>query len=196
MPWNNPEKRTRISFDVKRLLESVGGYKGLDFPMAWAGKDPHKGTELADNGTVLRRQDLLGGYYFLPVTFMAGGQQYEIDCAMVRLRLRKTVVGTPLSGKGGTVKELVGTQDMEVSVAGCLMGERGKWPEERINGLRRLFGINDSVSLKCALTDCFFEAEDKVVITGMDFPQDGQAEDVVPVRIECVQDKVFELKID
>ncbi len=196
MPWNNPEKPARITFDIRRLLESVSGCKGLDFPMAWAGKDAHKGTELADNGTVLRKKDLMGGYYFMPVTFLSGGRKYEIDCAMVSLRLRKSVVRTPLSGKGGTVKEMVGTQDMEVSVTGCLTGERGRWPEERINDLRRLFEVNDAVSLKCALTDCFFDAEDKVVITGMDFPQGGQVEDVVPVRIECVQDKVFELNMD
>lgn len=196
MPWNNPVKRTKISFDMKRLLENVGGYKGLDFPMALAGREKLKGTELADNGTVLRKKDLMGGYYFMPVTFLANGKNYEIDCAMVRLRLKKNVVQTPLAGQGGTVKEMVGTQDLSVSVTGCLMGERGKWPEEKVNGLRRLFAVNDSVSLKCALTDCFFDADDKVVITHMDFPQGGQVEDVVPVNIECVQDHVFELNLD
>ncbi len=196
MPWHNPVQPTKISFDMKRLLENVGGYKGLDFPMAWTGRERHKGTELADNGTVLRKKDLMGGYYFMPVTFSADGRNYEIDCAMVRLQLKKNVVQTPLSGQGGTVKEMVGTQDLAVSVTGCLMGERGQWPEEKVNGLRRLFAVNDSVSLKCALTDCFFDADDKVVITRMDFPQGGQVEDVVPVNIECVQDNVFELNLD
>lgn len=184
------------NFSIKHLLESIGGHKGLDFPMVWANREQHKGTELADNGTVLRKKDLMGGYYFMPVTFSANGKSYEIDCAMVRLQLKKNVVQTPLSGQGGTVKEMVGTQDLAVSVTGCLTGERGKWPEDKVNGLRQLFAVNDSVSLKCALTDCFFDADDKVVITDMHFPQGGQVEDVVPVSIECVQDRVFELNLD
>lgn len=196
MPWHKTEKQTKTTFNVKHLLENAGGYKGLDFPMALAGYANQKGTELAGNGTVLRKQDLIGGYYFMPVTFSANGKSYEIDCAMVRLRLTKNVVQTPLSGQGGTVKELVGTQDLAISVTGCLMGERGQWPEDKVNGLRRLFAVNDSVSLKCALTDCFFDADDKVVITHIDFPQGGQVEDVVPVNVECVQDNVFELNIN
>ena len=197
MPWPNQNQTGQmISFNLKQILENVAGFKGKDFPAALAGIQKGNLSELADNGTALRKKDLMGGYYFMPVTFSANGKNYEIDCAMVRLRLKKNVVQTPLSGHGGTVKEMVGTQDLAVSVTGCLMGERGQWPEEKINGLRRLFAVNDSVSLKCALTDCFFDADDKVVITDMDFPQGEQVEDIVPVNIECVQDHVFELNLN
>lgn len=143
-------------------------------------------VELADNGTILRKTDLLGGYYFMPVSFSGGGRVCEIDCALVSARMKKTVVRTPMTGLGGTVKELVNTQDLEISVTGCLMGQRGVWPEERINTLRELFEVNDAVSLKCALTDCFFDIDDRVVLTDLQFPSAMQVEDMVPVRIECV----------
>ncbi|MCM1042373.1 MAG: DUF6046 domain-containing protein [Bacteroides sp.] len=197
MPWNNNEQtRQAVTFDLHRLLEGVAGFKGKEFPAALAGIQKGAVSELADNGTALRKKDLLGGYYFMPVVFSAEGESHEIDCALVSLRLCKNVVQTPLSGQGGTVKELTGVEDIHISVTGCLLGGQGQWPEERVNGLRRLFEVNDSVSLKCALTDCFFEADDKVVITSLRFPEGGQVEDTVPVSIECVQDNVFELKID
>lgn len=203
MPWHNEnqDKAALERMDLRRMLERVSGFKGQDFPAGWLGvkKDGAAsgtgGVELADNGTVLRKKDLLGGYYFLPVSFSADGRTYGIDCALVSARLRKTIVRTPLAGYGGTVKELVSPEDMEISVTGCLMGKRGVWPEERIVGLRELFEENAAVSLKCALTDCFFDMDDKVVLTSLAFPAAQQVEDIVPVRIECVRDQVYELNL-
>ncbi|MDE7149608.1 MAG: hypothetical protein K2O01_04275 [Bacteroidales bacterium] len=205
MPWRNESQKQGSSLtrmDLRPLLERVIGFKGQDFPAGWLGvrQDgtsgvPTGGVSLADNGTVLRKKDLLGGYYLLPVSFSSGVRTYEIDCALVSARLRKTIVQTPLSGYGGSVKELVSPDDMEISITGCLLGKRGVWPEERIMGLRELFEENAAVSLKCALTDCFFDMDDKVVLTSLSFPSSQQVEDIVPVRIECVRDQVYELNL-
>lgn len=204
MPWHNESQKQGSSLtrmDLRPLLERVSGFKGQDFPAGWLGvrKDGAasgaSGVELADNGTVLRKKDLLGGYYFLPVSFSSGVRTYEIDCALVTARLRKTIVRTPMAGYGGTVKELVSPEDMEIGITGCLLGKRGTWPEERIVGLRELFEENAAVSIKCALTDCFFDTDDKVVLTALSFPAAQQVEDIVPVRIECVRDQVYELNL-
>lgn len=205
MPWRNENQEKAVAverMDLRRMLERVSGFKGQDFPAGWLGVRqagtsgvPAGGVSLADNGTVLRKKDLLGGYYFLPVSFSSGVRTYEIDCALVSARLRKTIVQTPLSGSGGTVKELVSPDDMEISITGCLLGKRGVWPEERIMGLRELFEVNAAVSLKCALTDYFFDMDDKVVLTSLSFPSSQQVEDIVPVRVECVRDHIYELNI-
>ncbi len=205
MPSHSPIQTINTNrINLNQILESVSGFKGAAFPAAWAGvksQSDRSGTgglhttELADNGTILRKKDLLGGYYFMPVSFSAAGRTCEIDCALVSARLKKTVVRTPMPGLGGTVKELSGTQDMEISITGCLMGPKGIWPEGRINTLRELFEVNDAVSLKCALTDCFFDIDDRVVLTDLQFPTAMQVEDLVPVRIECVRDQVFELNL-
>lgn len=217
MPLNNIDKGHvvgSVRFNVPRLLESIAGYKGLPFPAAWLGRVNGKvgaasgadyqvaetaaaPQDYANGGAVLRKRDLLGGYYFMPVVFSHGGREYEIDCALVSVQLKKNVVETPMIGQRGTVKELISCQDLQISVTGCLISsEKGVWPEERINGLRELYEVNDAVSLKCALTDCFFDDDDKVVITEMSFPAPNQVEDVVPVSFQCVSDTVFELNID
>lgn len=216
MPWTNIDKGHMVNsvrFNVPRLLESVAGYKGLPFPAAWLGRVNGKvgaasggdyqvtnkaaaHQSYANNGAVLRKQDLLGGYYFMPVVFSANGQDYEIDCALVSVQQKKTIVQTQVVGQRGSVKELINTEDLQISITGCLISaEKGVWPEERIVGLRALFEVNDAVALKCALTDIFFDDDDKVVITNLDFPAAEQVEDVVPLTIQCVSDTVFELNL-
>lgn len=201
-------------FNIQTLLESIAGYKGLPFPLAQsgvpapmsakvsgtdyqaAGEESERQTH-ADNGALLRRYDLLGNHYFMPVVFSAGGKDYEIDCALISVQLKKTVVETPLVGQRGTVKELINEQDLQISVTGCLIGEKqGRWPEDRIADLYELYGVNEAVSLRCALTDCFFNQDDKVVITDMDFPAADKVEDVVAVSLRCVSDRVFQLNIE
>lgn len=217
MSLNNMDKghlTDTVRFNIPHLLESFAGYKGLPFPAAWLGRvngrtgqasgdrfevtgDPETTQAYANNGAVLRKYDLLGNYYFMPVSFSANGKEYEIDCALVSLQLKKTIVETPLVGQRGSVKELISCQDYQISITGCLISEdKGFWPEERVNDFRELYEINDAVSLKCALTDCFFDEDDKVVITELSFPNPNQVEDVVYVSMQCVSDRVFELKID
>lgn len=203
-----------VRFNIPHLLESIVGYKGLPFPAALLGlanrktgmasgngyrvtDGPETTQAYANNGAVLRKYDLLGGYYFMPVAFSANGKDYEIDCALVSVQMKKTVVETAMVGQRGTIKELVNAQDLKISITGCLISEeKGVWPEERINELHELYEINDAVSLKCALTDCFLTEDDKVVITDLSFPAPNQVEDVVPVSIQCVSDTVFELNIE
>ncbi len=216
MPLNNIDRGHAVNtvrFDIQHLLESVAGYKGLPFPAAILGRanrktgiatgpkydvQGQKTTQAyADNGAKLRQYDMLGNYYFMPVVFEADGKAYEIDCALVSVSLKKTIVETPVVGRRGTVKELINTQDLTISITGCLISEeKGYWPESRINDMWALFQKNEAVTLKCALTDCFFDDDDKVVITDLSFPAPNQVEDVVPLSMQCVSDQVFELKID
>lgn len=216
MPLNNINRghvTDSFRFDIPQLLESIAGYKGLPLPTALLGWSNAKtgsasgqayqveaapGRQTyADNGALLRRYDLMGGYYFMPVSFVAEGKEHEIDCALVSIHLKKTVVETPLVGRRGNVKELINLEGLKISVTGCLISkEKGIWPERRINDLWNLFQLNDSISIKCALTDCFFNDEDKVIITDLSFPSPNNVEDVVPVSLQCESDQVFELKID
>ena len=217
MPWNNIDRghaTKTVRFDIPHLLESIAGYKGLPFPAALLGlanrktgmasgagftvpSGPESTQAYADKGAVLRQYDLMGNYYFMPVSFQASGKDYPIDCALVSVQHKKTVVETPLVGQRGAVKELINAQDLRISITGCLIsGQKGFWPEDRISDMWELFSRNEAVSLKCALTDCFFEEDDKVVITDLSFPAPNQVEDVVPLSLQCVSDQVFELKLD
>lgn len=197
-----------MKFDVLQILESIVGYKGLPFPGVWfpkKGRDDYQGEDFeleetaeplktqSNKGTTLYKKDALGNYYFMPVTFIHQGKEYEIPCALISITGRKNIIETPLVGRQGSVKELISLEDYQISITGAVFGENQVWPEEQLDAINELYNINEAIELKCALTDVFLSENDKVVIQELNLPQAGQTEHVQVVEIKCVTDRAFEL---
>lgn len=197
-----------MKFDVLQILESVVGYKGLPFPGVWfprKSKDDYQGEDFeqieteeswkirSNKGTAIYKGDAQGNYYFMPVTFIHKGKEYEIPCALISISGRKNIIETPLVGRQGSVKELISLEDYQISITGAIIGENQMWPEEQLDAINELYTVNEAVELKCALTDVFFSENDKVVIQELSLPSAGQTEHVQVVEIKCVTDRVFEL---
>lgn len=192
------------TFNIKDILQSVVGYKGLPFPGAYFPEYPGKyqGDDMSlnmdyyqpktysDLGSILRKKDAHGRWYFMPVILNG----IEIPHAVISVIGKKTIIETPMVGRKGTVKELISLDDYEINIAGvCLDSD---WPEEQIQQLRDLFNINESIPLECALTDIFLEEEDLVVIKNIDFPAMKGFETVQVFTMNLVTDRSFELIIE
>lgn len=197
-----------MKFDVLQILESIVGYKGLPFPGVWfpkKGRDDYQGEDFeleetaeplktqSNKGTTLYKKDALGNYYFMPVTFIHQGKEYEIPCALISITGRKNIIETSLVGRQGSVKELISLEDYQISITGAVFGENQVWPEEQLDAINELYNINEAIELKCALTDVFLSENDKVVIQELNLPQAGQTEHIQVVEIKCVTDRAFEL---
>lgn len=197
-----------MKFDVLQILESIVGYKGLPFPGVWfpkKGRDDYQGEDFepeetseplktqSNKGTTLYKKDAQGNYYFMPVTFIHQGKEYEIPCALISFTDRKNIIETPLVGRQGSVKELISLEDYQISITGVVFGENQVWPEEQLDAINELYNINEAIELKCALTDVFLSENDKVVIQELNLPPTGQTEHVQVVEIKCVTDRAFEL---
>lgn len=200
-----------MKFDVLQILENVAGYKGLPFPGVWFPRQRHSDYQGEDfetegtaeplktqsnKGTTLYKKDALGNYYFMPVTFIHQGKEYEIPCALISMTGRKNIIETPLVGRQGAVKELISLEDYQISITGAVVGENQTWPEEQLDALNELYRINEAIELKCALTDIFLSENDKVVIQELSLPSAGQTEHVQVVEMKCVTDRAFELIMD
>ncbi len=198
------------NFNLQEILQNIVGYKGLPFPGGWlpsakaggyAGKDytgltqAGEKKELSDTGARLRKKDMNGRWYFMPVVFMHDGSEYEIPNAIISIKGKKTIVETPMIGRKGTVKELVSIDDYEISIAGVIIDD-DDFPEDGLSNINELFNINQSVRLKCALTDIFMDDDDMVVITDLDCPEVKGIERARGIRINCKSDKNFELNIE
>ncbi|MCM1031861.1 MAG: DUF6046 domain-containing protein [Oscillibacter sp.] len=197
-----------MKFDILQILEDVAGYKGLPYPGVWfpkKGRNDYQGEDFivdgtaetlkthSNKGTTIYKKDALGNYYFMPVTFVHNGKEYEIPCALVSITGRKNIIETPLVGRQGSVKELISLEDYRISITGAIVGENEEWPEEGIEAIQELYGINEAIELKCALTDIFLSESDKVVISELNLPSSGQTEHVQVVEITCITDRAFEL---
>lgn len=174
----------RVSqFNLGDMLLNVIGYKGLPYPGGFIPDTPSKykadGYEYpgeqasektsSDFGSTLRKKDAQGRWYFMPIVLEHKGTEYEIPNAVISIRGKKSIVETAMVGRKGTVKELISVDDYEIRIAGvCLDVD---FPDQQINSLNDLYNINESVTLKCALTDIFLDEEDKVVIKASTLPK-------------------------
>ena len=96
-------------------------------------------------------------------------------------------------GRKGSVKELISLDDYEISILGVALSD--DFPEAPLTELNELYNINESVILKCALTDIFLEEDDRVVIRSMDISDMKGTETVQIFKMELVTDRSFELII-
>ena len=103
------------NFNIKDILLDVIGYKGLPYPGVWlpaadrseSGDGYEYDGETAgektntDLGSVLRKKDAMGRYYFMPVVLEHKGKEYEIPNAVISFTGKKNIVETAMVGRKG-----------------------------------------------------------------------------------------------
>lgn len=191
-------------FSLSDMFASVVGYKGLPYPGGFILDKPGKyivddyqynGKEASARtssalGSTLRKKDALGRWFFMPIELGS----VEMPNAIISIKGKKTIVETAMVGRKGTVKELISLDDFEIEIAGVALED--DFPDQTIAQLNDLYNINESISLKCALTDIFLDEEDKVVIKSIDFPSMQGYEFTQAYKISLVTDRSFELIVE
>ncbi len=178
------------SFKIKDVLNSV--FEENDLYRLVTGKHiVRKHTEL---GSVLRKKDAEGRWYFMPVTLTRLRKSYEVPNARIAFTGKKTIVETKMTGRVGTVKELINTMDYEITIEGVYVGD--DFPDLELAELNELYSYNESIVLDCALTDIFLDQDDKVVIKDMTISNEPGKEGVQKVKLTLVTDRNFEMTIN
>ena len=188
-------------FSIKDILLDIVGYKGLPFPGVWfeGGSMSPKGGRMSKSeqlkiGTTLRKKGANGQYYFMPVILKdKKNEEYEIPNAVISLTGKKTIVETPMVGRKGAVKELINIDDYEISIQG--IAEANDFPEEALTKLNKLYSLNESVTLMCALTDVVLGKAPEVVIKSIDFSDMKGVECFQVFKMNLTTDYSFELII-
>lgn len=195
-------------FNIKDTLLNILGYKGLPFPGVWfpdvkrsrRSEDYNYDGEYleeklyTDKGTMLRKVDAQGKYYFMPVHLLYKDKSYEIPNAVISFTGKKTIVETPMVGRKGSVKELINIDDYEISIQAIAQAE--DFPEVALTELNEIYNINESITLKCALTDLFLDQDDKVVIKSIDISDMKGTETFTVFKMELITDRSFTLIIE
>lgn len=195
-------------FSIKEVLLSAIGYKGAPYPGAWVPElkrprpsenyeydgDYREEKRYTDKGSLLRKADARGRYYFLPVTLLYKDREYEIPNAVISFTGKKTIVETPMVGRKGSVKELISVDDYEIRIQAIARDE--DFPEAALAELNEIYNVNESVTLKCALTDLFLEEDDKVVIKSIDISDMKGEETFTVFAMELITDRSFTLTIE
>lgn len=201
----NKVQRRASNFHLGDMLMSAIGYKGLPYPGGFfpdlppkyddAGEYQYTGDTVLNKtssalGSTLRKKDAQGRWYFMPIEING----VEIPNAVISIKGKKTIIETAMVGRKGTVKELISVDDFDIEITGVAMSK--DFPDEAIIELNDLYNINESVSLKCALTDIFLDEEDKVVVKSIDFSAMKGYESVQVFKMSLVTDRSFELIVE
>lgn len=96
-----------------------------------------------------------------------------MPCAAISISGEKRIVQTALTGRRGTVNELVNVDSYKVSITAALIGEDGNYPEQAVQQMREMWELNESVMLISALTDLVVGRDDKFVFDKIEFPTMG-----------------------
>jgi len=189
--FNNPIKNELVKtepFKIGQAIYNLISYKGIPFPGVSKKK---KLKDESDLGATLRKKDIYGRYYFMPVVLTHKTLECEIPNAVIGYTAKKTIVETPMVGRRGSVKELVNIDDYEISITGAVIGD--DWPEAELKKLNDLFKINEPIQLTCALTNLFMDEENSVVIKSMDFVETRGAETIQIVKMTLTTDSSLNL---
>ena len=130
----------------------------------------------------------------MPVVLEHKGKEYEIPNSVISFTGKKNIVETAMVGRKGSVKELINIDDYEISIQGVVQSD--DFPEAELVELNELYNINESVILKCALTNVFLEEDDKVVIKGLDVSDMKGTDSFVIIKMSLITDRNFELIIE
>jgi Domain of unknown function (DUF6046) len=205
-----------ISFSLADLFYDTFGYRTRAFDPDFdpvSGIEPPNRVDAGQLGSPYYGANALGREVFLPVTFSYPSQtgsgtglvtydgpmqDWVLNCCVVSVSGRKTIVETPLTERRGTVKELVSIEDHQIRIKGFLIGAGNDFPEQDVSRLRDLYESNIPVSMKCALTDIFLlrpdrSGSDNVVIRELNFPAVTGVRNVRPFELLCVSDEPFSL---
>jgi len=180
-------------FDVKELVVKAHfGHIGLPFPQ-WIGenKKQFESTNLKTIG-----HDLLNGDspYFMQVTLSYQGQKFTFpNEPLVSLSQSKTIVETATVNRGrkGTVKELINTNDYQISFRGiCFSEDMESYPADQVSILNQMMEIEYPLEVENNLFFELFQIR-KIVLKDIQFDEMAGQQGLQSYVITAISDQDF-----
>jgi hypothetical protein len=193
------------AFDLKELFEQIHGYRPASIG---AMPDGSPVSDLPQIGANVRKTenmygqslygsaDTMGYEVFCPVTIEVDGIDYDFPYTVVGVKRTKTVIETEMTELNGSVKEIIGNRDFDISIKGFLIGQYNQFPDDKLKMLNDVFEFNQAVRLKCAYTDIFLHSNDYVVIKDFQLPEKPKVIGVRDFSLQMVSDSIFTLYQD
>jgi len=197
-----------IVFDIQELYQRTFGsrpYVVKNNTLPQQQQQPYQlqgshALELFDKVGNTLQENVLGVEIWLPTilanlpTALFPDTFLKLPYSVIRITGSSTIVRTPLAQRRGTVKELYAIDDYKIVLKGFFIDENRRWPYDGLHALKKLHEMGEAFSLDNALSNVFFNVNDKVVMTGFDLPEvEGGRKHVRPFIIQLESDSVFDL---
>lgn len=200
---------SQISFDLNKLYQHAFGGKPFIIGNEESQSELKPFTIDGQNKQVSQTlgSQLIDTYrdkeIWLPVKFdgfnpteFDGLSEIFLPYSVIKISGKKTIIKTSLTERKGTVKELFNVEDYTINIKGFVIDEDNRlWPEKELIVLKKLFTLNESITLNNALTNILLDKDDRVVITSLDLPEvQGGRKHIRPFNMSIESDSVFILE--
>ncbi len=184
----------KVEYDIQELYRLFFGYTGLPFPGALNKYEPNYASAAFDKINInkienhrYQRNNILGKPYFMPVQI---GSEWLPNDPMMSVMMQKRIISTPVTGRTGTVKELIGTDDYRIRIRGVAVNQNSDdFPENDINKLIRLAKKDFALEIKSLITELFDIKN--IVIESLNLPENQNCQNVQPYELSLLSDDDF-----
>jgi hypothetical protein len=192
-------------FNIRDLFNKVHGYNPAVVPglpdtleAAQLAQIPNNNRKTVNiYGQPLYGQaDMMGHEVFCPVTIEVDGVDFQFPYTVVGISRSKTVKLTDMTELNGSVKEIIGNSDFDITIKGFLIGQFEQFPDDKLKMLNDVSEYNQTVRLKSAYTDIFLHANDYVLLTNMQIPEKPKVIGVRDFSLKALSDGIFTLYQD
>lgn len=119
----------------------------------------------------------------------------DLPYCVISIRGGMEWIETKLKKRKGTVKELFGIGDYEITLKGFLIDRARVWPYDDLIMLRKVYEAGKPFSLDNALTNIFLTGNKRVVMKSFDlYPVEAQSQHVRPFAIQLESDSIISLE--
>ena len=129
-----------------------------------------------------------------PVLTQVSFPGYEFEgWPMIDVRQNKVLVKTQVTGRNGTVKEYISTDDHQITIRGILVGEENQYPYEAKKALQAMFDVNSPYEVSCrTLNDLGISS---IIFEDREFSDIEGYENVCAYTVSAVSDSALILDI-
>lgn len=162
-------------FDLKDLYQEYFGKKLMEVSGLQKNESPRSSIHYSKKQIAFNKTGLYGQDIWHPVTFKTRYKDeevlLEIEACTIAINLVKTIVKTPVSERRGTVKEIFNVDDYKFTIRGFVIGKNRKFPEEKIESLKKIFETGTAVEMHGGYPEMFLDKSCRVVVSSLEFPE-------------------------
>ncbi|OQY03185.1 MAG: hypothetical protein B6I20_05555 [Bacteroidetes bacterium 4572_117] len=154
-----------MEFDLTDLYAKTFGYVAMPYPLGNLSLPDFKGraNNLAD---ALVGKTLLGNTVWMPVVI----DNQWLPNTFMNITAQKHIVKTAVTGRSGTVKEIVNIQDYKIQIRGFIIdNETNGYPVDEVEKLHALF--EKDISLPIVNNLCEILGINMVVLEALKVPE-------------------------
>lgn len=154
--------------------------------------------EKSSVGQPFYARNLLGLEMFMPVTLVhkdTKGVKSEIllQNTIISMKMKKTIVETPLIGRQGTVKEMISIDDWDINLKGMIVSADNEYPDDAVKELKDFVEINEALDIASVLTAIMLDKDEKIVIKDFELAEMRGIQHAQGFTLSLVSDMQFDL---